>query len=195
MLTSTGRVRKNGTTTSATYYVSATPASADYTVEGDLYVASNLAGDGASVVGRLDPNNTFGTYYLMRYEQAGQLWSLFSVVNNSWSWLGGANQTLTPGQTYRMALDMRGTTIRMLVDGVQIASVTDSSISAAGRAGIMLGAGTTTDTDGAGYHLDNFQVSPPLADSEGTNHGNYLGGVALEQAGRSPATPRPCSTV
>ena len=185
VLTSTNRVRKSGTTAAALYYASGMPASADYTVESDLYVATtNVASDAAGVVGRLDPNNTQGTYYLMRYEQAGQAWSLFSVVNNSWSYLAGAGQTLAQGQTYRMALDMKGSTIRMLVDGVQIASVTNSSITAAGKAGIMLGgAGTTTDTDGTGYHLDSFRVSPPVADSKGTNHGNYFGGVGLGTAG------------
>jgi hypothetical protein len=185
VLTPAGRLRKNGTSTvTALYYTSATPASADYTVEADIYVASSLAGDSIGIVGRLDTNNTLGTYYLARYEQSGQQWSLFSVVNNGWSYLGGGSQSLTAGSTYRVALDMKGTTIRMLVDGVQIASVTDSSISAAGRAGILLGAaGSTTVTDSAGYHLDNFRVSPLAADSKGTNHGSYLGGVTLGATG------------
>jgi hypothetical protein len=65
-----------------------------------------------------------------------------------------------------------------------LASVTDSGISGPGRAGILFGGGLpTTDTDSAGYHVDNFRVSPPLADSKGTNHGDYLGGVLTGQAG------------
>jgi hypothetical protein len=190
VLTPAGRVRKDGSSPSALYYTSTSPAAADYTVEADLYVASSLGSDAVGLVGRLDANDASGTYYLMRYEESGKQWSLFSVVGNSWSYLGGASQTLTPGSTYRMALDLKGTAIRMLVDGVQVASVTDSSISAAGRAGVAFGtAGWTADTDSEGYHLDNFRVSPRLGDAKGTNHGTYLGGVVLGAAGALAGDP------
>ena len=184
VLTSAGRLRKNGTSTTAFYYASAVPASADYTVGADLYVASTLSGDMAGLVGRVDPSSAFGTYYYVRYEQVSQSWSMFSVVNNGWSYLGGAGQTLTAGSTYRVSLAMSGTTIKLVVDGVEKVSVTDSSITAAGRGGILLGTGAqTTDTDTTGYQLDNFQITPPAADSKGTNTGTYLGGVTLGTTG------------
>jgi len=185
VLTAAGRLRKGGTGTSgALYYASATPASADYTVEADIYVASNLASDGVGILGRVDTSSSFGTYYLAKYDQNGQLWSLFSVVNNGWSWLGGGNQTFTVGTTHRVALDMKGTTIRLLVDGVEITSVTNSAITATGKGGIVLGGGGgTTVDDSTGFHLDNFRMSPPVADSIGTNHGTYLGGVTLGATG------------
>jgi hypothetical protein len=80
---------------------------------------------------------------------------------------------------------MNGSTIRMLVDGVVRGSVTDTSITGAGRAGVRLGSSTATATQGdtVGLHLDNFRVSPPLADSKGTNTGDYLGGPTLGNAG------------
>jgi hypothetical protein len=190
VLTAAGRVRKSGTSVTALYYASATPASADHTVEADVHVASHLTGDSIGIVGRLDTSNSFGTYYLARYEQSNGLWSLFSVVNGGWSYLGGGLQTLTAGGTYRLALDMKGTTIRMLVAGVQIVSVTDSSISGAGRGGILLGAaGTTTVTDSAGYHLDNFRATPALTDSKASNHGTYLYGPTLGGTGAIAGDP------
>ena len=118
------------------------------------------------------------------------------MVNGTWNWLGqSGTQTLSTGTTYRVALDMTGTSIRALVDGVQVVSVTDASITAAGRGGIALGfhgSAPTTVTDSTGYHMDNFRISPPVADAKGTNHGDYLGGRhARVTPARSPATPTP----
>ena len=187
VLTAAGRVRKTGTSVGALYYTSAVPASANYTVEADVHVASNLANDMAGVVGRVDTANANGTYYYVRYEQTSQMWVLYRVVNGTWTWLGQSGiQALTAGATYRLALDLTGTNIRALVDGVQVVSATDGAIVAAGRAGVALGfpgAGTTTVTDATGMHLDNFRVSPPVADAKGTNHGDWLGGVILAVAG------------
>ena len=186
VLTAAGRVRKGGAPNWSTlYHASGAPASADYTVETDLYVASNLANDHAGVVGRMDTTANVETYYLARYEQPGQTWALYRRVGGSWVWLGASAQALTPGTTYRLALDMTGTSIRVLVDGVQRVAVTDAGITAAGRGGVSFGFGgaATTVTNTTGLHLDNFGVIPPMADSEGTNHGDYFGGVTLGQAG------------
>ena len=188
VITNAGRIRKSGTNTmGALYYTSAVPASADYTVEADVRVASTVTNDMAGVVGRLDTANTNGTYYYLRYEQTNLVWVLYKVVSGTWTWLGqSGTQTLSTGTTYRVALDMTGTSIRALVDGTQVVSVTDSSITAAGRGGIALGfhgSAPTTVTDSTGYHMDNFRISPEMADAKGTNDGDYLGGVTLGDAG------------
>ena len=189
VLTNAGRVRKAGTNTMGSlYYTSATPASANYLVEADVRAATTLANDMAGVVGRLDTSNVNGTYYYARYEQTTQVWVLFRVVNGGWAWLGqSGTQVLAPGTTYRLGLKMSGSTISVLVNGVVQFAVADGSpINAAGRGGIALGfhgANTTTVTDSAGIHLDNFQITPQLADSKGTNHGDYLGGPTLGVTG------------
>ena len=187
VLTPTGRVRKSGTNLGALYYASGVPVSADYTVEADVFVASTVTDDMAGVVGRLDTSNANGTFYLTRYEQTNQAWTLYKVVNGTWTWLGqSGTQALTVGATYRVALDLTGTNVRALVDGVQFASVTDASISATGRGGIALGFHGSTATnlsDSTGFQVDNFRTGPPMADSKGTNHGDYFGGVATGQAG------------
>ncbi len=186
VLTDAGRIRKTGTATGQSlYFTSGQPATPNYTVEADVYVRSNLANDMAGVVGRMDTSNANGTYYYARYEQVSQNWVLYKRVNGSWDWLGESNQPLTALTSYRLALTMSGTTIRVLVDGAQQISVTDSGISAAGRGGVSFGFGgaATTVTNTTGFHVDNFRISPPLADSKGTNHGDYLGGVATGQTG------------
>ncbi len=187
VITAAGRVRKAGTSMGALYYASGVPASANYNVEADVFVASVVTDDMAGVVGRLDTANTNGTYYYFRYERTNLVWVLYKVVNGTWTWLGqSGTQTLTAGATYRAALDMTGTSIRGLVDGVQVISVTDATISAAGRGGIALGfhgANSTTLSDSTGFHVDDFRISPPMADSKGTNHGDYFGGVATGQTG------------
>ena len=118
VLTPAGRIRKDGgTSLGAVYFASALPASADYTVEADVYVASNLANDVAGVLGRVDVNNANG--YYVRYEQADQRWILYRVSNADLTMLGQSGiQALTAGTTYRLALDLTGTSIRALVDGV-----------------------------------------------------------------------------
>ena len=185
VLTNQGRVRKNGATLGALYYTSAVPTSADYTVEADLRLAgTEVTNDIAGVVGRV--NTGAATFYYARYEQANHSWNLHRVVNNTWTFLGSAPQTITSGTTYRLALDMTGTTIRVLVDGTQVISATDAGIAPAGRGGLALGfhaSATPTVTDTNGMHLDNFRISPPMADAKGTNHGDYLGGVATGQTG------------
>ncbi|MBA3781105.1 MAG: LamG domain-containing protein [Nocardioides sp.] len=187
-ITAGGRVRKAGTSTmGALYYASGVPATADYIVETDIYVATNLTNDMAGVVGRLDTTNVNGTYYYARYEQTTQVWILYKVVNGTWTWLGqSATQALTVGSTYRLALDMTGASIRVLVDGVQVVAVTDAGIGAAGRGGLALGfhgASATTVTDTTGMHLDNFRTTPAMVDAKGTNSGDYLSGPVLGVAG------------
>ena len=117
VITNTGLVRKSGTNSGALYYASGVPATADYSVEADIYVASEVTNDIAGVVGRLDTSNTNGTYYVARYEQSNHQWNLHKVVNGTWSFLGSAAQTVAVGSTYRLTLDMTGTSIRVLVNG------------------------------------------------------------------------------
>jgi Concanavalin A-like lectin/glucanases superfamily len=194
VITTAGRIRRNGaasSTSGALYYSSAAPANASYTVNADVYVASLLTGDVIGVVGRLDPAIMYGTFYAAGYDRSTLSWTLASVVNGSKVSLGSSAQTLTAGTTYPLALDMTGSTIRLLVNGVQRVSVTNTAVAAAGRSGVAMGFGatSTTATDTTGMHLDNFTVTPPLADSKGTNNGDYLNGPTLAVAGAIAGDP------
>ena len=191
-LTAGGRVTKLGTNTGgATYYSSGVPTSADYTVEADIYVASSVPGDGIGLIGRVDTSNAQGTFDYVRYRKDTQVFEMFSIVNGQWSYIASsAVYPLTVGSTYRVALNMTGSTIRVLVDGVQVATGVSTAITAAGRGGFALGCdAATTLTDTTGMQLDNFRITPPLADSKGTNNGDYLGGPTLGNAGAIAGDP------
>ncbi len=186
VLSDANRARRNGVG-GISYLATATPSSPDYQVTADVYVKSLIDEDDAGVVGRFDTGNTngSGTRYIARYSEPNGYWELRKDVNGSGALLGSWSDTPNVGQTYSVTLDMKGSTIRMLVDGVERVSVTDTSITAAGRGGIRLGSGGTgaSPTNSTGMHLDNFQMSLQPADSAGTNKGTYLDGTSLGAAG------------
>jgi hypothetical protein len=186
VFTNENRLRKETGDGAAQYYTSAIPSSANYLVEADVHVKSLLASDAIGVTGRMSTSTD--TFYFARYLVDSGYWQLLRVVDGTSTSLGTYAQTLSSGQTYRLTLDMNGSTIRVLVDGVQRISATDANITAAGRGGIRLGIGNSTaqSTNTAGLHLDNFRVtslSTTAADSQGTNTGTYAGGVRLNQPG------------
>ncbi len=189
VLTSEGRLRRNGTGGVA-YLASGLPASADYQVSVDVHVKSLLTDDYAGVVGRVNTGDTVGqgTRYMARYNATAGSWELFKIVGGVGTQLATAvPQTLVVGQSYRLALDMKASTIRLLVDGVPRLSATDAAIAGPGRGGVRVGAGTIgiPPTDVTGLHLDNFRITstPPLADAKGTNDGAYSNDPTLGVVG------------
>lgn len=190
VITASGTLRKaTGSTDGVTYYNSAVPASADYQVETDVVVKSVPSGaTNIGVLGRFNTGastSTDGTFYLARYNRSAEEWQLVKAVGGSPTVLGSYSQALGVG-TYRLGLDMKGSTIRLLLNGTSRVAATDTSIAAAGRAGVRLGANgeSTTQGDNVAYHLDNFRLIPPLTDSRGTNDGAYsYGGFTLAVTG------------
>jgi len=204
-LTAAGRVRKSGSSTYAALYTSsAVPTGADYAVSADIETVTAFAEDRIGVVGRMDPADTAGTFYLARYEQASATYALFRVVANTYTSLGGWPAPVTGPSTHRLSLDMKGTTIRMLVDGTERLSVIDGGITGAGRAGIALGFAYTTAqlrttvTDTTGMHLDNFETTystvttkPTAADfSPRMQDGRYQGVKASTPTPTNAGCPR-----
>ncbi|TFD48315.1 LamG domain-containing protein [Cryobacterium frigoriphilum] len=192
VFTDAGRIRKSGAATARAMYTSSgLPSSADYRVEADIYIASKVPHDAIGVVGRVDLSTT--SYYAAVYYQgtgtAAGTWQLVKVTSNSGiTQMATVAANLTAGQTYRIALNMSGSLLTVYVNGTQILSTNEGSITAAGRGGFDLGYDTvTTATNSTGAHLDNFQVlsatTPAAADSKGTNHGTYTNDVALGVAG------------
>jgi len=182
-MTNADALRKSSSSGGVGYYTGVAPVSPDYLVEADVVVKSVRPSDTIGVVGRWRTTQVggAGTNYIARYNTDTAAWELVKAVNGTGTLLGSFAQTLTAGTTYRLGLDMNGTTIRLLVDTVQRVAVTDAAVDVAGRAGVRLGKSTDTATqsDTTGLHLDDFNVSPPLADSKGTNDGDYFGGVPL----------------
>jgi len=195
VLTGTGRIRKSKASSYAALYTSSTaPTSADYTVSADIEVLTSVPEDRLGVIGRVDPARANGTFYLARYEQAAGAYVLHRVIDNRWTELGRWNATATADSTHRLALEMIGPRLRMLVDGTQRVSAFDSGITRAGRAGVALGYAynssplLTAVTETEGMHLDNFEVTyqsviaeAPAADSSPLlAHGAYHGSRATD---------------
>ncbi|MEO5921125.1 MAG: LamG-like jellyroll fold domain-containing protein [Pseudolysinimonas sp.] len=194
VISNENRVRRANVTGYTIDYTTATPPSADYSVEADLYVKASIpAGETVGVIGRMD--TTANTFYMARWEQADTSWNIVKYTNGTVAYPGFlANQgALVAGETYRIRLEMVGTALKLYVNGVLKVSATDATFTAAGRAGIMDGADASSaaKSDSTGIHIDNFQVTPstyPRAvDSKGSNTGDYKNGVSLGQAGALPA--------
>ena len=151
-ITAADRLRGNGT--NGLYYESGVPSAADYDVEADLYVASNI--NLAGLLGRL--STSAATYYLFDYEQSNGQFHLYTVSAGSTLNQTDFTMSLTIGQTYHLRLSLRGSLITCYVNGSPIISITDANITAAGRAGVYFYA---ADTDTTGYHLDNFTGAIP----------------------------------
>jgi len=190
VLTDANRVRRSGGY--AVYTASGAPVGADYAVQADVHVRSTVPGDMTGVIGRVDTSNANGTFYYARYQQSTTAWHLMKVINGvSTNLATSATAVLTVGQTYRLRLDMIGSAIKLYVNETVTASITDATITAAGRAGLLDGdwkTGTTTASSNfTGLHLDSVRVTintgTILTDRYGGNPGTMFGTPLLNVPG------------
>ena len=177
-------------------YSVASPPSANYSVQTDLFVKTILANDYAGVTARYVNGGLFGgNYYMARRDPTDNTWKIVKSVNNTRTTLfTSAASTLSVGQSYRLKLEVSGsstTTLRMSVNGVLLGTATDSTspLTAAGVPGFIDGDTSVGPSkgDANGIQFDNFQVSPltlPRAtDSKGSNVGDYINGVITAISG------------
>ena len=158
-----GRLRASSTTSPA-YYHSGSPASADYTVSADAYYPPGGGTGAAWVVGRVSTsaNTLYGYRTLYASPQVTQL---FKIVAGTVTQLGSnSSKTVSAGNSYQIKLEMAGTAIKGYWNGSTSAdiSVTDSSITAAGKAGVRF-FNPDTPTDTANWQLDNFSADDPAS--------------------------------
>lgn len=141
------------TSNPSAFYASGLPPSANYTVCTDVFAHSNISVN-IGPCGRMD--TSANTMYCARYN-SGTSWDLRKIITGTQSTLSTSTSNLiTLGTSKRLCLVMNGSTISMTVDGATEGSpVTDTDISAAGRAGVRSAGGSTTTT---GFHLDNFSA-------------------------------------
>ena len=143
------------TALNAFYRNTAVPSSADYWVQADFVWKSTIASDQPGIAGRMQAGNQ--AFFFVRWSGSAGGWQLFkSSTTGTSSQLGStATDTFTSG-TKTVRLTMVGTTISAQVNGTTVISVTDSSISGAGHAGIRMGNVQTAST---GIHVTNLQAS------------------------------------
>lgn len=132
-------------------YASGVPDSADYDVECDYTVFTDIGS--VSLAGRM--STTALTFYYVYY--GGGYLNLIKSVAGVLTNLG--SEPMSWSGTKHLKLELRGTAITVYVAGVLTISATDGEITAAGRAGVRAGGANDKAT---GKHIDNF-VATDLA--------------------------------
>lgn len=149
-----------GSTASSVYYYYDTdiPSSADYDVQIDFAFKSNGKTQRFGIIGRGATDAK--TFYLARINfvafAATANLQLFKAVAGTFTQLGSNYSfSVTASTTGVIKLSMSGSTIKAFLDGVERISVTDTAITASGRAGIY---NTADDaiTNTTGFHFDNL---------------------------------------
>ena len=152
------RVRQSATGNSV-YWHSGSPASADYSVSSDLFMKEPQGGQSyVGVAGRI--NTAGNTFYVARYAGgATDGWQLAKFVGGSFTSLGVSAQSTVDETSYNVKLEMIGTAIKLYKEGsgTALISVTDSAITAAGKAGIYF-SDDSSASDTTGIHIDNFSA-------------------------------------
>lgn len=118
------------------YQHSASPAGADYSIQADIKrLAASSYTPRMGVCGRMAAGAQ--TLYWTYHSDTTNTTKLYKTVAGAQTELGSYANTLTTGVAQTHELRMTGTTIELYIDGVQRVSVTDSSITAAGKAGLI----------------------------------------------------------
>jgi hypothetical protein len=144
----------------ALYLASGVPPTNEYDVMADLTVRSN-----SGAVGLVARASTTGpdSFYLARYNQSRGMWQMVKCTPTECIPQGSTTMALTVGATYSLRLEVRNAAKRLYVNGILRASSFDNEYTQVGRAGIRSGPGIVSAT--GGYHLDNFRVAVPSADT------------------------------
>lgn len=137
------------------YYNAATPTTPDYSVKGKINIKTVVADEQIGVCGRLSTSAL--TFYVARYNTNVNAVQLYKSIAGTLTLLGSYSATWAAGETHDIELKMVGSTISVLVDGVERISVTDNSITTAGKAGIRM-YNTTAATPTTSLHLDEFNA-------------------------------------
>lgn len=146
-------------------YASASPSTvrANYTPTANCYVkapfrfVTKIAATANWLIGRA----TSTVRYQGGYQQAGtngEGWYI-GITSGSFTVLGFAAAVPAVGSTHDVRMEMVGSTIRLIVDGVEVISVTNAVISAAGNIG-MRKSGSGNETLTTGIHIGTLEAGP-----------------------------------
>ena len=147
----------SGNSTAFTAYTSNGITGADYSVQADIQYPSGTQ-YWLGVVGRradYGANNDSDGYFALANQADGIVY-LYKRVSGTWTQLGTSAQTINSLTAYTIKLSMTGSNINVYWNGSLIINVNDTSISAAGSAGLSNGSGYNA----TGYTWDNFYITP-----------------------------------
>jgi hypothetical protein len=148
-------IRETTTTGAGVYLASGTPPSANYRVGATLRPLTQGGGASthAGVVARWSTSAYTG--YSGRYSESCTCWSIAKWVAAAMTPLASsASEVLVNGNNYDLELTANGSALTLKVNGVTKVTATDSSITAAGKAGVRLANSPQGNADG--IHLDDF---------------------------------------
>lgn len=131
----TGYVAGTSSTSSALYYNNASPTSPDYTIEA---VVQRPSTDTATfrAQGVLARFVNTSNYYQAYYDDNVGALKLQKVVGGTATTLGSSTATFNANTDYTLSFALSGTSLKVYWDGVEKISVTDGSLTAAGKIGI-----------------------------------------------------------
>lgn len=140
------------------FYASGIPASADYEVTGTINIVSAANVD-AVVCGRM--STSADTMYQVQIRRNAGTWTgkLFKGVAGVYTQLGSTYTPATPtvGSDHTLKLGMVADQISGYYDGaLVIGPVTDSAVTAAGRAGVLFSFAVTSST---GFHTGDITAT------------------------------------
>ncbi len=160
-------VQANTANGGSIYTANGTYPHADYEVSADaVYAAGNTDYSRSLILRATDANNM----YLLRVTNATM--TIYKRVSGTWTSLGSGSgvglvdNTVSPYKIATLKFSATGTTLTGSVDGVTKVTLTDSSITATGKAGIGLGYTViSTDDGGTGVQMDNVVVQTTADDT------------------------------
>lgn len=144
-----------GSTVPATYRSSYVPASADAFVQATFTAKSIVSGSANWLLAR---STAVNNWYQGGYQPTGGSgagWYIGKTVGGTFTQLGYAAASLPAGESRVVRLEVQGSTIRLLVDAVEVRSVTDTSITGAGNIGARRSGGGV-DSATTGIHIDTM---------------------------------------
>lgn len=165
-----GEMAGAGAGSGACYEASASPASAEYDVQGTLHVYTRVGQNG--LAGRIQAGAD--TMYLAYYDLTNLI--LYKGVAGAFTNLGSYAVTLSAGNSYVILLQIRDAAKKIFLDGVERVSSADNAITGAGKLGIRALDAVTAST---GMHFDDISGTDTVA-------AGRVGLVGAGLAGRSP---------
>lgn len=135
-----GAAAANGSTSEgALYTLDATYSSADYSIEVTQTVSGSLDETNTLAVRVQDSSNMYAVLY------NGDSSQLYSKMLGTWNTIGSSGLGVFDLSTAKLEID--GTTLRFLIDGLEELNETVIDHSMAGKAGIGMGAGINVGDD------------------------------------------------
>lgn len=160
-------VQANTANAGSFYTADGTYSTADYEITVNEAFSSGGPGYTRSIAVRVQDANNM---YLLRFNSS--TFELYKRVSGTWSLIGSQSSSFPAGNTSgapyigdQVGLKALGNEISASINGSTVLTVTDSSISAAGKAGVGIGyVNIATDDGGTGVGIDNVAVNSVTSD-------------------------------